>query len=118
MYKFVPSMLTLVPYGAPSRAQRGLDPSIRIRASLPISLSVSMLTQRSTPRTAVVHCKTLKIDGPVVLAKGVVFKGDVKVVNKGSEAKKLKAGVYENCTIDEASASLVPLKKWYYLYLF
>ena len=49
---------------------------------------------------SLVSCRKVSIKGEVWLSSGVVFKGDVKVVNSSSEPKILPAGVYENATVD------------------
>lgn len=49
---------------------------------------------------SLVACRKVSIKGEVWLSSGVVFKGEVKVVNSSSEPKILPGGVYENATVD------------------
>ena len=46
-------------------------------------------------------CTHLTVKGPVVFApSGVVFEGDVEVINRGKEPKTLKAGTYRDTKVD------------------
>lgn len=49
---------------------------------------------------SLLHCKSLKIEGSVEFAAGVVIKGDVKIKNAGSEKKTVAKGTYENTTVE------------------
>ena len=49
---------------------------------------------------SLVGCKKVSIKGEVWLSSGVVFRGEVKVVNGSSEPKILPAAVYENTTVE------------------
>mmetsp|Transcript_10483 Transcript_10483/g.14465 ORF Transcript_10483/g.14465 Transcript_10483/m.14465 type:complete len:1069 (+) Transcript_10483:63-3269(+) len=60
---------------------------------------------------SLVGCKKVSIKGEVWLSSGVVFRGEVKVVNGSSEPKILPAAVYENTTVDLTDAvGLGPLR--------
>merc|ERR1712032_1556590 len=56
---------------------------------------------------SLLSCDKLVIKGKIVLAKGVVFKGGVEVVNKGSDLLELKPGVYENINLDETATTML-----------
>jgi len=45
---------------------------------------------------SLIGCKSLKIEGPVVFAAGVIIKGDVKIKATGDAKKTVEAGTYEN----------------------
>jgi len=49
---------------------------------------------------SLIDCKSLKIEGAIEFAAGVVIKGDVKIKNAGAEKKTVAAGTYENQDID------------------
>mmetsp|Transcript_66433 Transcript_66433/g.155752 ORF Transcript_66433/g.155752 Transcript_66433/m.155752 type:complete len:720 (-) Transcript_66433:130-2289(-) len=49
---------------------------------------------------SLIGCKKLVIEGPVKLAKGVVFKGTVTVKNTSGAEKELAEGVYEDKTVE------------------
>ena len=49
---------------------------------------------------SLIGCNKLTVEGKVAFAAGVVFKGDVKVVNKGDEIKTVAAGTYEDKTVE------------------
>ncbi|DAZ94300.1 TPA: hypothetical protein N0F65_012069 [Lagenidium giganteum] len=49
---------------------------------------------------SLIKCDRLKITGKVGFGSGVVFEGDINVVNKGSEEKTVLAGTYKDTTVD------------------
>uniref|UniRef100_A0A7S4UUR8 UTP--glucose-1-phosphate uridylyltransferase n=1 Tax=Guillardia theta TaxID=55529 RepID=A0A7S4UUR8_GUITH len=57
-----------------------------------------MLSKGDVP--SLKHCKKLTVKGKVALEKGITFKGEVTIVNPTAEWRILKAGVYENQTVE------------------
>ena len=49
-------------------------------------------------------CRYLDLKGPLSLAPGVVFEGDVKVRNTGKEPKRLARGLYKDTVVDLTKA--------------
>jgi UDP-N-acetylglucosamine pyrophosphorylase len=48
---------------------------------------------------SLIHCKSLKIAGPVHFADGVVIEGDVEIANKTGERQTVEAGTYKDQVI-------------------
>merc|ERR1719453_1922029 len=81
------------------KAERnGVPPNIKLDGMYKFVDQLMELVPESPP--SLIGCNKLTIEGKVVLAKGVVFKGEVKVVNKGDAAVTLEAGEYADTTVE------------------
>jgi len=76
----------------------GVPPNIKLDGMYKFVDALNTLVPDGPP--SLVACKKLTIEGPVAFAAGVVFSGEVKVVNKGSEPKTLAAGEYTDTTVE------------------
>mmetsp|Transcript_54341 Transcript_54341/g.116029 ORF Transcript_54341/g.116029 Transcript_54341/m.116029 type:complete len:728 (-) Transcript_54341:65-2248(-) len=77
----------------------GIPPNIKLDGRYKFVDAMEKLMPEGAP--SLIDCKSLTIEGNVVLAKGVVFKGAVVVKNASEEPKTLAAGTYG----DEGSAT-------------
>jgi hypothetical protein len=73
-------------------ARKGVPPEVQLDAMYKFVDHLIELIPDGPP--SLVGCDKLVIEGPVELAKGVVFKGTVKVENAGDIKKVLQAGTY------------------------
>jgi UDP-N-acetylglucosamine pyrophosphorylase len=80
---------------APSRA--GVPPTIKLDDLYKFVDAMDTLIPSGVP--SLIGCSSMKIEGPMEFAAGVVVKGDVKFVNKGDK-KTVAAGTYENKTVE------------------
>ena len=80
----------------PSR--NGVPPNIKLDGAYKFVDALNTLVPNGPP--SLLECSKLTIEGKVVLGKGVVFKGEVKVVNSGDEPKTLATGVYADTTVE------------------
>jgi UDP-N-acetylglucosamine pyrophosphorylase len=55
------------------------------------------LTPNGVP--SLIKCKSLKVEGKVTFAAGVIFEGDVVVKNAAAESKEVAAGAYKDQTV-------------------
>jgi len=81
---------------APER--NGIPPTVKLDDLYKFVDAMDTLIPNGVP--SLVGCTSMKIEGSLEFAAGVVVKGDVKFVNKNSEKKTIAAGVYENQTVD------------------
>ncbi|CAE7714876.1 UGP1, partial [Symbiodinium pilosum] len=81
---------------APER--EGVPPDVKLDGMYKFFDAMEKLIPNGPP--SLIGCKKLVIEGPMSLAKGVVFKGTVTVKNTGSTEKELAAGVYEDKTVE------------------
>ena len=80
------------------KAERaGAPPNVKLDGAYKFVDQLMTLVPNGPP--SLIGCNKLTIEGKVALAAGVVFKGEVKVVNEGGESKTLAAGTYENQTV-------------------
>merc|ERR1719487_2054635 len=79
----------------PSR--KGVPPNVKLDGAYKFVDALQTLVPNGPP--SLIGCNKLTIEGKVVFAKDVVFKGDVKVVGGTGEAKTLPGGLYENQTV-------------------
>lgn len=79
-------------------ARGGVPPNVKLDGAYKFVDALQGLVPNGAP--SLINCNKLTIEGKVVLAAGVVFKGDVKVVNTSDEAKTLTAGEYADTTVD------------------
>ena len=81
------------------RAERnGVPPNVKLDGAYKFVDALSSLVPNGPP--SLLGCSKLTVEGKVVFASGVSFKGDVKVVNKGGEPKTLPAGEYADKTVE------------------
>jgi len=82
-------------------ARKGVPPNIKLDGMYKFVDQLQKLVPNGPP--SLVNCNKLTIEGSVVFAKGVIFEGDVKVVNEpdefGDECKTLEAGTYKDTTV-------------------
>jgi UDP-N-acetylglucosamine pyrophosphorylase len=80
---------------APARA--GVPPLVKLDDLYKFVDAMDTLIPNGPP--SLIDCKSLKVEGPMEFASGVILKGDVKFVNKG-EKKTVAAGTYEDKTVE------------------
>merc|ERR1719171_918436 len=78
--------------------RNGTPPNIKLDGVYKFVDGLQELVTNGPP--SLIECNKLTVEGKVVLAAGVVFKGDVKVVNKADASKELAAGTYTDQTIE------------------
>jgi UTP--glucose-1-phosphate uridylyltransferase len=76
-------------------ARKGVPPNIVLSDDYKL---VDQLDPLGVP--SLIGCGSLKISGPVQLAKGVVIEGDVEIHNATAERKTLVAGIYRDQVIE------------------
>jgi len=79
----------------PSR--NGVPPNVKLDGIYKFVDQLDELVPNGPP--SLIDCKKISVEGKVVFAAGVVFKGDVKVVNGSDECKTLAAGEYVDTTV-------------------
>merc|ERR1711988_881667 len=73
------------------KAERsGIPPNVKLDGAYKFVDALMTLVPNGPP--SLIGCNKLTVEGKVAFAAGVVFKGDVKVVNKGDELKTVAAG--------------------------
>lgn len=77
---------------APERG--GVPPTVKLDDLYKFADAMETLIPEGAP--SLIECTSLKVEGPMAFAQGVVIRGDVKFVNAGSDRKLVPAGVYEN----------------------
>jgi UDP-N-acetylglucosamine pyrophosphorylase len=80
---------------APARA--GVPPLIKLDDRYKFVDAMDTMIPNGVP--SLIECKSLKIEGEIVFAAGVIIKGDVKIVAKEGK-KDVAAGTYENTTLE------------------
>ena len=80
----------------PERA--GVPPNVKLDGAYKFVDALQALVPEGPP--SLIDCTKVTVEGKVVFAKGVVIKGDVKIVNKADETKTLAAGTYTDQTIE------------------
>merc|ERR1719231_441689 len=81
------------------KAERGgVPPNIKLDGMYKFVDQLKELVPDGPP--SLIGCSKLTIEGKVKLAAGVVFVGEVKVVNSGDECKTLAAGEYKDTTVE------------------
>ena len=76
----------------------GVPPTIKLDGAYKFVDQLMTLVPNGPP--SLVGCKKLTVEGKVVFAAGVVFQGEVKVVNAGDEPKTLAPGTYADQTVE------------------
>jgi len=76
----------------------GVPPTVKLDGAYKFVDALKTLVPNGPP--SLLHCSKLTVEGKVVFAKGVTFKGAVKVANAGPEPKTLKAGTYQDQTVE------------------
>jgi len=79
---------------APERA--GVPPTVKLDDLYKFADALEGLIPNGPP--SLIDCKSLKVEGPMEFAAGVVVRGDVTFVSK--DKKVIAAGVYENETVE------------------
>ena len=77
--------------------RKGVPPNIKLDGTYKFVDQLQELVPNGPP--SLLGCTKLTIEGKVVLAKGVVFKGEVKVVNTADTPATLAAGEYSDTTV-------------------
>jgi len=81
---------------APER--EGVPPTVKLDDLYKFADALEALIPEGAP--SLIDCVSLKIEGPMVFSANFVIRGDVKLVNKGSETKVIAPGLYENETVE------------------
>ena len=76
----------------------GVPPTIKLDGAYKFVDSLAALAPDGAP--SLLRCKKLEIKGRVVLSAGVVFEGDVKIVNTADAAEVVPPGVYSDQSIE------------------
>ncbi len=79
-------------------ARNGVPPDVKLDGAYKFVDALKTLVPNGPP--SLIECTKLVVEGKVVFAKGVVFKGVVKVVGGSGDAKKLKSGTYADTTLN------------------
>merc|ERR1719231_1629521 len=80
------------------KAERdGVPPNVKLDGAYKFVDALQALVPNGPP--SLIECKKLELVGKLVLGAGVVFKGDVKVVNADGEVKTVAAGEYADTTV-------------------
>ena len=79
----------------PSR--NGVPPTVKLDGIYKFVDQLQTLVPNGPP--SLVGCAKLTVEGPVELAAGVVFEGDVKLVNSSGAKKTLAKGTYKDQTV-------------------
>merc|ERR1719251_369702 len=87
---------------APERG--GVPPNIKLDGLYKFVDGMEKLIPEGAP--SLIACKSLTVEGNVVFAKGVIFKGKVVVKNPGEGQKTLDAGTYGNDDDEVATIEL------------
>jgi UDP-N-acetylglucosamine pyrophosphorylase len=81
------------------KAERaGVPPNVKLDGAYKFVDALMTLVPNGPP--SLIGCNKLTVEGKVAFAAGVVFKGEVKVVNAGDELKTVAAGTYEDKTVE------------------
>ena len=80
----------------PERA--GVPPNVKLSGEYKFVDQLNGLVRNGPP--SLIGCTKLSVEGPITFAQGIVFRGEVKVVNAAGDAKTLPAGTYENQTVE------------------
>jgi len=78
-------------------SRKGIPPNIKLDGGYKFVDAMETLIPKGPP--SLIDCDSLTVDGKVVFEAGVVIKGKV-TFKGGSEAKTVKAGTYENTTVE------------------
>jgi len=84
--------------------RKGVPPNIKLDGRYKFVDALETLIPNGAP--SLLHCDSLEIEGEVVLAKGVVFKGAVVIKNSGAGPETLVAGTYEGADFKKATYEL------------
>jgi len=76
----------------------GVPPDVKLDGKYKFVPALQTLVPNGPP--SLIACKKLVVEGEMVFAAGVVFKGTVKVVNSSGEKKELAAGEYADTTVE------------------
>jgi len=81
-------------------ARKGVPPTIKLDGAYKFVDAMDTLIPNGPP--SLIDCTSMKIEGKMVFAVGVIVKGDVTFVNKGDGMPTVAAGTYENQTVEVA----------------
>ena len=89
--------------------RNGVPPTVKLGAEYKFVDQLNTLIPKGPP--SLIKCDKLTVEGAVYFAKGVIFEGEVKVVNAGAKAAKLAAGTYKDqtVTVEARSSSMLSL---------
>ena len=90
-------------------SRNGVPPNVKLDGMYKFVDQLNTLIPKGPP--SLIKCDKLTVEGAVYFAKGVVFEGEVKVVNAGAKAAKLAAGTYKDqtVTVEARSSSMLSL---------
>jgi len=78
-------------------ARKGVPPTIKLDGAYKFVDAMDTLIPNGPP--SLLECTSMKIEGKMEFAVGVIVKGDVTFVNTGDAMKTIAAGTYENQTV-------------------
>merc|ERR1712072_592582 len=81
---------------APDR--KGVPPTIKLDDAYKFVDAMDTMIPNGVP--SLIGCSSMKVEGKIEFAAGVVVKGDVKFVNKADDKKTVAEGTYENQTVE------------------
>jgi UDP-N-acetylglucosamine pyrophosphorylase len=81
-------------------ARRGRPPVIELDSPYKLMGGFEALFPEGPP--SLIHCDSLKVIGPNRFSSGVICRGNVEIMNRSGETKRLKAGTYSSdCGISD-----------------
>jgi len=80
---------------APER--KGVPPIIKLDGSYKFCDQLATLIPDGAP--SLLRCTKLTVEGPFVIESGVVFQGEVKLINPSDQPRTVPAGVYKDATL-------------------
>eukprot|EP00746_Dinoflagellata_sp_MGD_P089772 gnl/MRDRNA2_/MRDRNA2_35422_c0_seq1.p1 gnl/MRDRNA2_/MRDRNA2_35422_c0~~gnl/MRDRNA2_/MRDRNA2_35422_c0_seq1.p1 ORF type:complete len:480 (-),score=107.53 gnl/MRDRNA2_/MRDRNA2_35422_c0_seq1:262-1701(-) len=81
-----------------ARSRNGVPPNIKLDGCYKFVDGMETMTPRGTP--SLIGCNKLVVEGKVEFAAGCVFRGSVTIKNSSDMKKIVKAGVYQDTTIE------------------
>jgi len=79
-------------------ARKGVPPTIKLDGAYKFVDAMDTLIPNGPP--SLIDCTSMKIEGKMEFAAGVIVKGDVTFANKSDDKKTVEAGTYENQTVE------------------
>ena len=79
-------------------SRNGVPPNVKLDGMYKFVDQLNTLIPKGPP--SLIKCDKLTVEGAVYFAKGVIFEGEVKVVNTADETKVLATGTYEDTTVE------------------
>merc|ERR1712072_1151801 len=78
--------------------RKGVPPTIKLDDAYKFVDAMDTMIPNGVP--SLIGCSSMKVEGKIEFAAGVVVKGDVKFVNKADDKKTVAEGTYENQTVE------------------